>query len=339
MIKGFIKKMPVKKILLNDQYPDLDADFNGYYYDKETTETTVIYLVHNVHTNMSYIGRTRSYGKAGNRRGAKFRFKAHWWSANNNYDNPKKFNDCPLFFPALRESNIEDWFVCTIKVCHKDDEREWETKLTLKYNTTDPSIGYNSRVGNNISNHKPTAAAQSKKIANSNSKRAIGGKMKRAKNNTGSEDCINYHWVIKDGKKWEGYKVDATINGNQYRKIFTSMEYSMEEKLEEAKEYLAMARAKENGDKNVELPKGMKRKAGNEGLPEGISHCRKDGKIIGYEVGYNSSNKRNRAKFTRSDQTMKSKFNAALKKLELFKKQAALAEKSGSKTAKRKTKN
>ena len=321
---------------LNIQRPKIDKKLNGDYYDQETEETGVIYRIFNVTTYKSYIGRAKSYSKDGYRHGSIGRFNEHWTAAHSK-STSKKYNDCPVFYSALRDSNRDDWLVFVLVVCSIEDLKDQETELIQEHKTSNPKYGYNIFVGNNKPDNEEYNTKYVNKKCNTNTERAIGGKMKRAKHNNGTETCINYHWVNDGNTKRKGYKVDTTINGNPYKKIFTSMEYSMAEKLEQAKEWLEMVRSKENGDKNLKIPKGIKRREGNEGLIKGITHCRNNGKIIGYSVEY--GNKKYRKKFTRSDQTMKSKLDAALKQLEIFKKQAAMVKKYGSKTAKPKRKN
>lgn len=75
--------MPNKLVLLNDLYPELDTDINGYFYDQETEDTGVVYRIENIMDGKSYIGKASSYLNK-KKHGARGRFKNHW-------TNKKKF--------------------------------------------------------------------------------------------------------------------------------------------------------------------------------------------------------------------------------------------------------
>lgn len=330
--------MKQKIVLLNDLFPDLDWDMNGYYYNKETKDTGVIYKIDNIMNGKSYIGRSYSYhGENDNlyRHGAKGRFKTHWYFKS--IYNAKHFNDCPFFYEALRESDIHDWFVYVLKVCPKNELQKWETIFIRKYNTSDPNIGYNIFVGNN----KPEDIEHLKKYQNnkalSNTNRAENSKMKRTEKNKNLPTYISYYPITKDNVLIrEGYMVRIKVNGKNYKKIFTSMDDTMETKLNKAKEYLESVKKNDN---NSILNKGAQRKVNkSKDLPTNIRYfvAKRDGKIFGegYSVEIKINGKRYKKVFTSMDESMESKLSKAKKQIELFKLEASKCN-TGSKTNKR----
>lgn len=250
--------MPVT--LLNDLWPEVDKDVNGDFYDQENEETGVVYRIYNVVTEKSYIGKAFSYVKNGaqklRKHGSKDRFYKHWMAANNNV-----ISDCPIFYKALRSSDIIDWFVYTLKVCSKKHLKEWETKLIKRYNTSDPKIGYNYFVGDNKPNSKKHLIKYQSAKAESNANRAIDGQLRKKKHSKNLPPNINYRILKKkDGTICgEGYFVQIKINGKLYNKAFLSMAEPMESKLEKAKKQLELFKLQAN-KKNTSGSKTSKRK-------------------------------------------------------------------------------
>nr|WBF70890.1 putative intron encoded endonuclease [Megavirus caiporensis] len=223
----------MKKIkLLNDIIPEIDQDANGEKYFKETKDTGVIYDIYNVKTNKSYIGKACSYVKHGKKKpmlyGARGRFKRHW----SNKDSQLARNECPIFYQALRDSNIEDWFVFTLHVCDKKYLSKWEHKFIELHNTSDPDHGYNYFVGSK----KPDNIIHLEKYqlnkAESNVKRAKDGALRKS-NNTKNLPTNIYYRSSKgpNGSLREGYFVQIKLYDKLYNKAFLSMSESMESKL------------------------------------------------------------------------------------------------------------
>lgn len=228
-----------KIVLLNDLYPEMDKDMNGEFYDMETVDTAVIYRVLNIGTLKSYIGKAFSYEKHGKKKqsiyGAKGRFKRHW----SNKDSESAQNDCPIFYKALRNSHIHDWFIFTLKVCSKKHLKEWETKLVKEYKTSNPAYGYNYFVGDNKPDNETYLATYQSNKAKSNVNRAVNGKLKRKGHSKDLPSNINYRAVKRKGKVVsEGYFVQIKIADTLYNKAFLSMSQTMPEKLELAKSQL-----------------------------------------------------------------------------------------------------
>lgn len=248
-----IRKMEKRIELLNDCVPSLDQELNGKYYDLENADTAVIYQFYNMNTKKSYIGKAYSFVKNGvekNRRhGSKDRFYKHWIASESDKD-----NDCPVFYKVLRKSNPLDWFILTIKVCSKQHAKEWETKLIKLHKTYDPKYGYNYFVGDN----RPADSVYLKKYqsakAKSNADRAIGGGLRQKEHSKNLPPNINYRRSEKNGTVTEGYFVQIRLNGKLYNKAFLSKFDSMENKLELAKNQLALFR-KEDEEANKNTPK------------------------------------------------------------------------------------
>ena len=332
--------MPEKHVLLNDLYPELDEDINGPFYDKETEETGVVYRILNIMNGKSYIGKAFScktivncYGNTKlTKYGAKGRFKSHWMCANGN--SKKSKNDCPIFYKALRNSNLNDWFVFILKVCLKKDLKEWETKLIKEFETYDPKYGYNIFIGNGIPCYCLYLEEYQHKKAESNTRRAINGSMKRTDTNKQLPTYISYYCTKNDGKLVnEGFLVQIKINKILYVKRFLSMKETMKEKLDKAKKQIEIFK-KEAKNNNTE-PKPKRNKT----LPKNISYTAdKNGAgnfVEGYLVRIKINGKQYQKKFLSMSETMKTKLKKAKKQVELFKKQANKIN-SGSKTANKK---
>lgn len=230
-----------KVTLLNDLYPELDTDVNGHFYVQETLDTGVVYRAFNIMNDKSYIGKAYSYVKNGKqkcrRHGGKDRFYRHWLSAHNN-----EISDCPIFYEELRKTNINDWFIFTLKVCSKKHLKEWETKLIKEYQSSDPKYGYNYFVGDNKPNSEVHLLKYQNDKAKSNANRAIGGGLRRQDHSKNLPPNINYRVTRKpDGTvKSEGYFVQIKIHGKLYSKAFLSLKDTMDAKLRKAKDQLKL---------------------------------------------------------------------------------------------------
>lgn len=350
--------MEKKIMLLNDLYLEIDLDLNGEFYDQETLDTGVIYRIENIMEQKSYVGRADSYKNHGtaedpifSRYGAKGRFKVHWRRANHEDLSYKQRNACPIFYEAIRNSDINDWFIYVLKICPLDDLQYWETEMTKLYQTSDPKYGYNYFVGNNKPDNENHLLQYQNAKAKSNTERAIDGKMKRVDHNKNLPTYISYYPVTENGNFREGYMARIKFDGKIYKKIFTSMEQTMEEKLEHAKKYIEIIKNehvdnklnKINNNINTIISKGATRTEHNKNLPKNICYTqvKRKGKIFGegYRVSVRINKKRYSKLFASMDFTMKEKLEKAKKQLELFKKQASEKKYSGSKTAKKQASN
>lgn len=312
--------------LLNEIHKDVDQMYNGTKYITESPETSVIYRIENLRKNKSYVGRAVSY-KSGYKHGAMGRFIDHWTRSHGDEDS-KGYNDCPVFYKALRKSSCEDWFVYTIKVCPKVEAKKWETYYTEKYDTGNPTLGYNFFVGNGV----PSSSKHLKKYRQSkavtNAARAQNGSMKRIEPNKKLPTNIYYH-EVKDGDKivGKGYRVEITINDTKYKKVFMALDEKMNDKLENAKTYLQLVKDKANGKKieyDPVLKKGPARKsAEHNNLPNNIRYITYHRKGIfiseGYMIEIYIDKKRYSKRFLNPNENMATKLKNAIEYLKNLK--------------------
>lgn len=114
---------------------------------QETNDTGVIYKITNKQNGKFYIGRAFSYVKNGNqplrKHSGQDRFYKHYMAAQNNS------NDCPIFYAALKNTNMDDWTVETIAICSKKHLKEYETRCIKNMKSYLPEIGYNYFIADN----------------------------------------------------------------------------------------------------------------------------------------------------------------------------------------------
>lgn len=210
----------------------------------ETENTGVIYKVTNNINGKIYIGKAFSYEKHGkqapSKYGAEGRFRRHISNAFS--EDTIKANECPEFYADIRKYGKEAFTVNRLQVVSKNHLKEYETKYIVKYESFKKEIGYNIFVGDN----KPWDEIRSQKYTESKQKanvsRAQDGSMKKAEHNVGLPANINYR-IKKDPKTGrvlsEGYFVQIKLDGKLYNKAFLKSGFTMEQKLESAKEYLS----------------------------------------------------------------------------------------------------
>ncbi len=229
----------VKVVLLNDKIPAMDREFNKQFYRQETMDTGVVYGAFNLKTGKEYIGKCFSYEKHGNHKqtpyGAKGRFRRHW----SNKSSELAYNECPIFYEALRNSELDDWFIFTLKVSSKNHLKECETRLIKKYMTSNPEYGYNYFVGDNKPDNPEHLAKYQSAKAKANADRAVGGVLRKREHSANLPPNINYRRKEKNGIITEGYFVQIKINGHLYNRAFLARNDTMEEKLKQAEKQLA----------------------------------------------------------------------------------------------------
>lgn len=316
--------MPPDLQLLNKIHKDVDQMYNGKQYEKETSETSVVYRIENLRECKSYIGKTKSIKSKG--RGAMGRFIEHWQYAHSS--DAKKNTACPIFYKALRKSASEDWFVYTIKVCPHLEAKRWETHYTTKYKTGNPDFGYNFFIGNSVPDNAKYLEKYRQSKAVTNAVRAQNGSMKRTESNKKLPVNIYYHEVKKGDKTvGKGYRVEITINDTKYKKVFMALEESMKDKLISAKLYLELVKNKatgENVDNYPVLKKGPARKSAvHNNLPNNIRYITYYRKGIfvseGYIVEIRINKKRYSRRFLDPNATMATKLKNATEWLENLK--------------------
>lgn len=216
---------------------------------RESNETGVIYKITNKKNGLFYIGKTISYRKDGSAKGAYGRFIEHIATAN--YQNTtNKPLDCPIFYPLLLESEKADWRVETLLIAKHCDLKKFETMAIEHYKSYLPSIGLNFFIADNKPPDGVNNIQYTTRKAQCNRNRAQNGKLKR--NDLGlpeniylRNDCVPQ----RNGKlqKIEGYFVQIKIPNvpmKETRKGFSASSKSMEEKLNEAKEWLKLLKEK-----------------------------------------------------------------------------------------------
>lgn len=218
----------------------------------ESENTGVIYKVTNNINGKIYIGKAYSYEKHGNqpmsKYGATGRFRRHISNAFS--DDQSKANECPEFYKDIREYGKDAFTVESLKIISKKHLKEYETKYIMRSESYKKDIGYNIFVGDN----KPLDESRSKLYTESKQKaniaRAQDGSMKKAEHNIGLPANINYR-CRKDPNTnkilSEGYFVQIKLNGKLYNRAFLKSGYTMEQKLESAKEYLNNIKLSSNG--------------------------------------------------------------------------------------------
>lgn len=209
----------------------------------ETYTTGVIYKLTNIKNNKIYIGKAKSFifyknGKKC-RHGANGRFRDHWNSSHS--DGPKR-NDCPLLYTDMRDSLKSDWKIEILKICDISQLSRYETHFTDANKSSDPIFGYNIFIGNNKPNEGINSINYTEAKIYSNRKRAMNGKLKR--NDLGLPANIYYRKSNLKQRNgticfMEGYFVQIKIGTKLCNKAFMDSNFSMEERLELAKNWLS----------------------------------------------------------------------------------------------------
>jgi group I intron endonuclease len=219
-----------------------------------------IYMISCTETNKKYIGQVKCY-KKGRYFGAEGRFKAHI-----TLSNTPNYTGCSALYSAFKKYGIENFTIKTIHICSLDQLDYYEAKYIRQYNTLAPN-GYNLKAGGvrakwceeakknlaekfmgdkNVRYGVKLSDEIKAKIGKGNSgkirKESVKYKMSEDKKydkpeNIGLPRYI-YHYV-DNCNGHEGYKIfkhPKVKKGS--RIIFVSKNKTMEEKLEEAIEYL-----------------------------------------------------------------------------------------------------
>ena len=219
----------------------------------ETVNTGVIYKITNNVNGKIYIGKAFSYEKHGkqppSKYGAEGRFRRHLSNAFS--ENTETANECPEFYADIRKYGKEAFTVETLRVYSKIHLKENERKYIVALESYKEEKGYNIFVGDSKPIDESRARKYTESKQKSNASRAQDGSMKKAEHNVGLPANINYR-IKKDPKTGrvlsEGYFVQIKLDGKLYNKAFLKSGFTMEQKLESAKEYLSTI--KEEHQKN-----------------------------------------------------------------------------------------
>jgi len=211
-----------------------------------------VYKITNIAENKAYIGVAKKWVKLAKQKyyiyGAHGRFKRHISNAFST--NEKCANDCPEFYKSIRDYGANNFEVEILKTINENAKSREEEEI-LKYNTHDPEYGYNIL----LSVKKPLTETRldnfKKKKELGNKNRSVNGEMRKKEHNMNIPTNI-YYRSKKDQDNniiHEGYFVQIKTNGKLVNKAFLSDKLTLNEKLEKAKEYLALI----NKDLNNEI--------------------------------------------------------------------------------------
>mgnify|MGYP005748934627 CR=1 FL=1 len=218
----------VKILCQNDIDIKKDIRHNGKFYELENPKTMIVYRIYNTKTKKSFIGQTLSYHKSKKTKekkkfGAIKKFRKHYSKSKNNS------TDCPLFYPALKDSESTDWFIQYLFVSDKKKEiNEKEEEYIKKYKTDNPKYGYNILIGNHAPKNKNNYDKFLKKKITANKERAKNGKLKKVSHNIGLPANITYR------KDCEGYFFQMKCGDNLINRLFSSSDNTKKERLQKA---------------------------------------------------------------------------------------------------------
>ena len=207
-------------------------------------------------TNKRYIGQAFSY--IGQRlHGANGRWKKHVAEARSTNN-----NRCSALNNAIRKYGEHNFSVKTIHICEKKQLDYWETKYIRKFNTICPN-GYNIRSGgargslhesskeklrkaksgeNNHMYGKHHTTESKEKISKSNSGKVRTAeqrvKISVAKGRKDIHSHLPMYVYVTKSKYSIGYRVKYHPALGSTSKLFMSNKYTMEEKLQQAIDFL-----------------------------------------------------------------------------------------------------
>lgn len=177
----------------------------------------LVYKITNKVNEKIYIGKTKEYYK-NNEYGIDGRFTRHLQSANSSTNHS---NDCPRLYNAIRKYGKDNFMIEILETTTEDkiDEREiYHIKTT---NSTDDNIGYNIALGGG-----------GRKVVNVDED--VRMKISKAQCKTGIMGIKPYY----DNDIHIGYYARRRESGKVLGKYFTSTEYTVEENLQKAKEWM-----------------------------------------------------------------------------------------------------
>lgn len=218
----------------------------------------LIYKITNIANNKIYIGKTKEYYKD-KYYGIEGRFNNHLTCA----FTKSKHNDCPKLYNAIRKYNKDKFKVELLENTTEEKINDREIYYINFFDSTNDDIGYNIALG-----------GKGRSVVNVNDE--IRNKISKAQTNSGE---LNIKPYLNKENIHCGYFVRRRENGIVFQKHFTSTEFSLEENLQKAKEWIINL-------KNNKVDTSIKyNKSSN--LPKNINHIKdKNDKetIIGYRV-------------------------------------------------------
>lgn len=247
----------------------------------------LIYKITNKVNDKIYIGKTKKYYKE-KYFGIEGRFNNHIVSANSK----SKCNDCPRLYNAIRKYGKDNFTIELVEETTIDLINQQEIYYINNFKSFDSNIGYNIALGGgrsvvNVSNEIRT---------------------KISKAQTNSE--MNIKPYINDTNEHVGYFARRRENGKVFQKYFTSKEFSLEQNLIKAREWIKNI-SENKIDSEIKYNK-------NNNLPTNINEI-KDKKDKTLIIGYRVDIMLNGKKTIKSFQNKKADLNDLLNKAKEFK--------------------
>jgi hypothetical protein len=250
------------------------------------SEDGLIYQVYNKQNQKKYIGKTKSYYGT-TKIGVKGRLSRHFAKAFSK--NPVEYNECPLFYNAIRKYGKDAFEVSTLLICDLEQIDMYEILMIKTYDSTNRNFGYNIALGGG-----------GRSVKNIDEK----GRHNLSRVKDQENFLLNIRPVIRNDKQ-VGYVVKRTENGIKYCKKFSNTKNTLEENLNLSKKFLVSLKTNINDDKITVNNKESK-------LPTNITYVKKDKKIIGYSVLIKYKKKRYEKRFSNQKETLENKLKKAL---------------------------
>ncbi len=248
----------------------------------------LIYKITNKVNNKIYIGKTKKYYKE-KYFGIEGRFSNHIASANSK----SKCNDCPRLYNAIRKYGKDNFTIELIEETTLEFIDQQEIYYINNFKSYDSKIGYNIALGGG----GRSVVNVSDEVRNKISKAQSDGEM-------------NIKPYINDNNEHVGYFARRRENGKVFQKYFTSKEFSLEQNLMKAREWIKNI-SENKIDSEIKYNK-------NNNLPTNINFI-KDKKDKSLIIGYRVDIMLNGKKTIKSFQNKKANLNDLLKKAIDFK--------------------
>ena len=247
----------------------------------------IIYLITNLTNNKIYVGQTKTL------KNIKGFIKE--WSAENRLEEHKKNSKIdskkgiiPKLYEAMNSDGHDNFVVEPLLICDLEETGYYENYFIEEMETMNDEIGYNINCGGYIDHrleHSKRKTVMTDEI-----------RQKLSKDKMLNIDEVKY----KD--KLVGYRVRISVDGKLNEKKFSSQDFTIEENLQKAKDYLKLI-------KNNEDVSEYKLNNKNSDCPTNIFPKNKKGIHIGYEVNITIKGK----KYTKSFCSLKIEMEEKLK--------------------------
>ena len=251
----------------------------------------LVYKIINTENNKIYIGKTKEYYKD-KYFGIEGRLNNHLTCA----FTKSKYNDCPRLYNAIRKYGKDKFKIELVEETTEELIDSREIHYINIYNSTDDKIGYNIALGGG-----------GRSVVNVDDD--IRNKISKAQTKNGE---LNIKPYLDENDTHIGYFARRRENGKVFQKYFTSKEFTLEEKLAKAKEWIT--NIKENKEDNA-----VKYNKSSD-LPKNINYI-KDKKDKSLIIGYRVDILKNNIKTVKSFQSKSGNLEELLNKAIEFKNQ------------------